>query len=437
MSKFRRRLMSLITEPEEEVYGGNWEYYITDGRTLLLDGKSKGSTTAWVSKTGSVSFNKSGATFKENHVYFDGVDDYLYNTSFSPTGSGTGTIEVVIEDDGFGTRTALVFMGKTNSGLGFGKTSANLILYSVGATGRARPVATVARASYSINASRRFENGVAMSTSGTDYWVGRVNTNFIGRRNSGNYFKGKIYSIRMYNRLITKDEALRNLSIDNIRFRLNLASYSQREYIQTNGSAYLPVYISNGGYRAGTPPMSMEVKVSCVPEGTDNQYICGCTHGTDLRFFLLGVSTTSKKAFVGYADDDSESVSVSISDSLTNSTPFIAKTVLSDGFQSISIKQEGETEFTTATGSVAGGVTGNMMLTILALNNEGTFGNYAKPNTKLYYIKLYDDATFTNCILHGIPCLYFGVYGLWDLVTNSFIGRYKSSSGTLTGGPAV
>lgn len=39
-----------------------------------------------------------------------------------------------------------------------------------------------------------------------------------GSQPGGNYFKGKIYSIRIYNRALTEDEVLRNYSVDKKRF---------------------------------------------------------------------------------------------------------------------------------------------------------------------------------------------------------------------------
>lgn len=222
----RRRLMMLTgvgpTPPQPS--GGDLSDYVQDGLILHMDGKAgKTGSSSWSSVVGSVSFTNNGATFYDDYIYFDGTDDYLTNTSFSPTASGTGTIEVVIDNETFGSKLSLVFAGKTNGGLAFGQNTSKQILWSIGTSSRAKPVATLAKASFSICSPRKYQNGVAMTTNGSDYWGGRSSsTNYIGMRSTGGYFKGKIYSIRIYNRQLSSDEVLKNLAVDNIRFELGL-----------------------------------------------------------------------------------------------------------------------------------------------------------------------------------------------------------------------
>lgn len=203
--------------------GGNAEDYVQSGLVLHLDAKLPGNTSGqWKDLKAGVVFTNYGATFNKDHVYFDGVDDYLTNTTFSAPTSNNGTIEVVIDDETFGTKLSLVFMCKTNGGLGFGKNASKHILWSCGTSTKAKPVATLAKASFSISNVGKYQNGVTLSTSGTDYWGSRNSTNWIGRRSTGHYFKGKIYSIRMYNRQLTQAEVLQNLAVDNLRFNLGL-----------------------------------------------------------------------------------------------------------------------------------------------------------------------------------------------------------------------
>ena len=214
----RRREMMQISE----IPGGRLSDYVQSGLVLHMDGKSgKSGNTSWNSVVGNVTFTNYGATFNNDHIYFDG-DDYLTNTSFSPPASGTGTIEIVYENETFGTASVMLFAGKTRSGLCFYVASSKNIIYSIGATKRTKLVATVAKSSTSISNARRYENGVSMSTNGSDYCAGQDSTNHIGRRSTGNYFVGKIYSIRIYNRQLTQAEALQNLAVDNIRFNLGL-----------------------------------------------------------------------------------------------------------------------------------------------------------------------------------------------------------------------
>lgn len=221
MDLLKRRQMMIQSS---EISGGKLSDYVQNGLVLHMDGKSgKNGNTSWDSVVGNVIFTNYGATFNNDHVYFDGVDDYLSNSSYNAPTSGNGTIEVVIDNEDFGQVTNLVYMSKTRAGIGFGITSAKYILYSCGATVRTRSIATLAKASFSISNAGKYQNGQALSTSGSDYWAGQdQNTNFIGKRKTGGFFKGKIYSIRIYNRQLTQAEVLQNLAVDNIRFNLGL-----------------------------------------------------------------------------------------------------------------------------------------------------------------------------------------------------------------------
>ena len=74
-----------------------------------------------------------------------------------------------------------------------------------------------------VNVSRAIANGVGMTAYGNTYLSGRSGTySYIGRRSNGNYFYGKIYSIRIYNRTLTEAEILANQNVDNLRFNLGL-----------------------------------------------------------------------------------------------------------------------------------------------------------------------------------------------------------------------
>ena len=57
---------------------------------------------------------------------------------------------------------------------------------------------------------------------GTNYFQPSSNYNGIGADSAtGNYsFQGKIYAIRVYNRLLTTDEMIHNQQMDIARFRL-------------------------------------------------------------------------------------------------------------------------------------------------------------------------------------------------------------------------
>lgn len=210
------------TPPEPPTPESN---YVQSGLILHLDAKVVGNTSnAWTSLVGDYVFTNYGAVFNEDHVYFDGVDDYLSNTSFVPPSSGTGTIEIVYEADSekYGSTAMTLFAGKTSSGLCYYLSSVANVYWSIGATQRMTPRTTSALASVSISNARKYENGTVITNTSSNFLGGLASTNYIGKRSSGNPFKGKIFSIRIYNRQLTEEEVFQNLAEDNTRFNLGL-----------------------------------------------------------------------------------------------------------------------------------------------------------------------------------------------------------------------
>ncbi len=199
--------------------------YVQDGLVLHMDAKSPGETAgAWTSLVGNHVFTNYGAVFNADHVLFDGVDDYLINNSFTPPGAGSGTIELVYDcDDGvFDVTAVCLFAGKTGGSLCFYISSGSNIYWTNNTPGRLVVSVQHAKASTSISDDRKYENGVAITGTSTNYLGGRNSNNYIGKRSSGNPYKGKIYAIRIYNRKLTEAEVMQNLAADNTRYQLGL-----------------------------------------------------------------------------------------------------------------------------------------------------------------------------------------------------------------------
>lgn len=195
--------------------------YLTNGLVFWLDGIYKGTGgTDWVEILNGHRFVNHGATFNSNNIYLDG-SSYLLSTTGASIPTSSGTIEVVYEKEADG----IIYMPNNGgSFLAFGWGSSGLYW---GANSTKRRVYTNApsKGSVSINVSRGLANGVAMSYSGTNYFSGgKANEFYIGKRNyaTPNYFKGKVFAVRIYNRELTKNEILQNLAVDNIRFNLGL-----------------------------------------------------------------------------------------------------------------------------------------------------------------------------------------------------------------------
>lgn len=200
--------------------GGNLSDYVQDGLVLHLDGKTgKNGNSSWESVVGNVLFTNNGATFNADHIYFDGTDDYMSNTTFATPLNSTGTIEICFEREGSGTR--VLYMPKTANALAFGSVG-GVLNWSNG-TNRTTYDTLPMKGVASVNVNRAIQNGEAMTAHGNTYMSGRSTaTTYIGRRSNGSYYLGKIYSIRIYNRALTEAEILKNHAVDNIRFNLGL-----------------------------------------------------------------------------------------------------------------------------------------------------------------------------------------------------------------------
>jgi len=199
--------------------------YVQDGLVLHLDAKSPGETAdAWTSLVGDHVFTNYGAVFNADHVLFDGVDDYLLNTSFTPPTAGSATIEVVYDCDSdvFGSTQVCLFAGKTGGSLCFYISGSSNVYWTNGTPAKTILYVQQAKASTSISDDRKYENGVAITGASTNYLGGRDSNNYIGKRSSGNPYKGKIYAIRIYNRKLTEAEVMQNLAADNLRYQLGL-----------------------------------------------------------------------------------------------------------------------------------------------------------------------------------------------------------------------
>lgn len=206
------------------VPGGNLSDYVQDGLVLHMDGKYGKGDGTWTSVVGSTVFTNYGATFNSDNVQFDGSQEqYLQNTSFTAP-SSTNTIEVVWDIGQLQDHPFPVFFPKTNGRVCFHYNHSRDYVYrSSGSTSRSCPRPTLAKASFSFSNTAILQNGSALTSAANNYATRPSSTyNYIGRGTSGVWATGKIYSIRIYDRQLTVDEAKANLAVDNIRFNLGL-----------------------------------------------------------------------------------------------------------------------------------------------------------------------------------------------------------------------
>lgn len=213
--------------------------YIQDAALILLDGIEKGNTEGqWTSLVnGDHSFVNYGAIAEDDGWRFDGSSSYMSNATlpaYSWSSDGYRTLEVVAEFERDNT-TEIVLMGK-QLGICFGRyaTDKSIVLSDsvimvpsiaddMKAGIRAMGIVMDGRTTSSIQFANGVQNGTPIKDSeikdknGFGSTTGAV---LLGKRITGNAFKGKIYAIRLHNRALTNEELLQNYEIDKIRFGL-------------------------------------------------------------------------------------------------------------------------------------------------------------------------------------------------------------------------
>lgn len=194
--------------------------YIQDGLVFQLDGIDKGND-AWIDRKGQKEFVLHNVVTNSNNMEFNGTNSYAECSSTLGYDSATHTLEVVWEGNKV---TGVPFFG--------GPTSAELCLLPQGTPLRRLSFGT------GMNFIVNQPDELKMISANADNiiynagWIGtsaELETNdsynqtvaSVGRYDFSNYFRGKIYAIRVYNRKLSALEMLQNQLIDIERFGLD------------------------------------------------------------------------------------------------------------------------------------------------------------------------------------------------------------------------
>lgn len=205
--------------------------YVQDGLVLWLDGIEKGATNGdWVDKINNIRFVNNGKAVSTQYGFdFPSTRDaYLEAESNTLIPYNTGTIEVCYEA-GIADTFMILFSspGIDNLCAGIRTNSGNNVVYASGASGRqGYTISNLFNIrTLSMNSERCIANRQlypAMTT--TSAFSNNANYQMIGARTgySTGWLYGKIYSIRLYNRILTANEILKNQKFDIERFNLSL-----------------------------------------------------------------------------------------------------------------------------------------------------------------------------------------------------------------------
>lgn len=194
--------------------------YIQDGLVFQLDGIDKGND-AWIDRKGQKEFVLHNVVTNSNNMEFNGTNSYAECSSTLGYDSATHTLEVVWEGNKV---TGVPFFG--------GPTSAEVCLLPQGTPIRRLSFGT------GMNFIVNQPDELKMISANADNiiynagWIGtsaalEANASYnqtvasVGRYKTSNYFRGKIYAIRVYDRKLTTLEMLQNQLIDIQRFGLD------------------------------------------------------------------------------------------------------------------------------------------------------------------------------------------------------------------------
>lgn len=211
----------MIVLDRRRVMGAQQDKYIEDGLIFWLDGINKGGDpAAWTDLV-------YGAKFPYNDTVVLNEDnvDFIYNTRVlnasqvypAPiTQVDTCTIEVVCK---YPYTTGLIYYSP--SSLAFGILDGRSIL----------PNKTIfankendSKKIYSFSiagAIRAFQNGFLLARTSNENWAGGANyAQLGGRQNTNTLFRGQLYCIRIYTRLLEEEEVKYNFEVDKKRFNI-------------------------------------------------------------------------------------------------------------------------------------------------------------------------------------------------------------------------
>lgn len=198
--------------------------------------------------------------------------------------------------------------------------------------------------------------------------------------------------------------------------------YTPVEYIQTDGTAYIDTGI------VGADPRSAEIK--CVIKANSTLLLASSAGNENASNYMLLGSSSGGLAMIAHYYFYSRSMP-SLQDSITNGTPFTARIAMAKGSQSVSVKFDGESSYTTVTKADKQKISSTRTMYLFG-SNTGATPNVSAYGTRVYYCKIYSDNTYGNLVFDGVPCYYNGVYGMWDNVSDTFFGN-AAASGAFSG----
>ena len=199
-------------------------YIVVGDLAFMVDCQYECSAAKWTDLIQGIEFTGTNVSLTDGVPTFGGSAYYQGEEIYHDPDNTT--IEVVFYNQVSSGWKALYFENsKSNSrikrAVGFDRSSGEYIAFGCGTANRNNPSFTIplnefVRLSISGTNVLAIQNGTKSTTTRSDYFGKNDLANtFIGTRDKSGYnFVGKIYAIRIYNRLLTEQEILANQAID-------------------------------------------------------------------------------------------------------------------------------------------------------------------------------------------------------------------------------
>lgn len=211
--------------------------YIQDGLVFQLDGIDKGNVEgAWVDRKAGRQFTLNNCIVNSDNIEFNGTDsEAIDNDNYTlPTVPKKYTIEVVLYYGGGSILTQekssfssygspmMVALSSTNNYLTIGRN-----LHAVEALPKNKYMCLQAQAKDDVQVN--CNGNVLASRQGTDSTIAQnsydygwpsVGCVWTSVSNKAGHLLGKVYSIRLYNRVLTEEELYNNMVVDYMRFKI-------------------------------------------------------------------------------------------------------------------------------------------------------------------------------------------------------------------------
>lgn len=199
------------------------------------------------------------------------------------------------------------------------------------------------------------------------------------------------------------------------------AGYTNYDYIACDGNSYI-----NTGIIASTP-IAVSAKIRHTATTGDYVFVGARKDSGDTRLFPIAIYGE----YINFAYGAYYMINQSFASDFAAGNPVIVRTSLTSGNlcrDAVVVADAKERRFLANT---VGASAADIPLYVFR-NNYST-PSHCPSGDRIYWLRIYDDVRFENCVFNGVPCKNaMNAAGLYDLVSGTFFGN--AGAGSLTAG---